>query len=1085
MYRRLILGSLLVLLVCGLCVWSIWPPVDKIKLGLDLKGGTLLVYKLDMGSHIAATEQAGVADEVKKVVYSRLDRYGLKEIEVRVVGTVGEKRIQVAIPSVSPDEIKDLKEQIGKAGNLTLHLCVPEFAATPPTDEKVQEVRGLWDTYKRELEAWNATVTQKGVAAAGPRPKEPAQIACVKYKEDKKTGQPAVDPVTREFIPERWFILHNEPDLKVSGSYIQSANRTIDQQMGENAVAFAFHSVGATKLSNITNDNVGKLLAIVLDDVVLSAPVIKAHLSEGRGIITGNFKEAEARGLANILSVGSLPTSPTLMQEQTIGSRLGKDSIESGRLAVIWGFVFVIVFMIVYYRGLGVVADIALLVNLLMVLSYVALFRQSLSFPGIAGLLLTVGMSVDANILIFERMREEFRKEKGVDQAVAAGFDRAFWAIFDSNLTTFITGVVLFKVGTGPIQGFAITLMAGLVANFVTAIYMSRLLVSVFYKLGLLRKFGMGELTWLKEPKFAFIAKQRIFLTASAIVLAAGLAFVLWRGKDSVGIDFRGGTEVSITLETPLDIKDFRQRLENITDEGDKLFADAQLQASLATPDGKYRGFLVRVPYTEETKRAQLEQRKGATEATPAPQPPALVPPTAPAPTAPSTPAPAPGGPAVPAPTSPAPAPEAPAVPAPTAPAPAPEAPAVPTPTAPAPTPEAPKADASTTTSGSSAAPASQDAGEQPELSEAPAVKTRAMADRYRHAIEKTFAAELAPVAFPLAEDQPVPLNPDMRVGVLQVSFYTGGDQKKQEFANELKRLMNGYLEVERALVPKTAGKAPIGKYSIVDVELLDDQKSGAFSIYGVMTSPMKYGEADAPANAEQVLVRLRQFFSSDYYRKQAMLPEYSAAYGQFFVSEPVPSVSFVDSAVAADFQGSAMMAVLVSFLAVLFYLGIRFELTYGVGAVVAVLHDVVVGVIALALVDFLFGAVFSVKIDLQVIAGLLTLIGFSLNDTIVIFDRIRENLARDRKTALEDLVNTSINQTLSRTVLTTFTVFITVVVLLIWGGESARSFTTCMLAGVISGTYSTIFIASPVMIYLRRRKERKHEERIRAAAEA
>jgi preprotein translocase SecF subunit len=170
------------------------------------------------------------------------------------------------------------------------------------------------------------------------------------------------------------------------------------------------------------------------------------------------------------------------------------------------------------------------------------------------------------------------------------------------------------------------------------------------------------------------------------------------------------------------------------------------------------------------------------------------------------------------------------------------------------------------------------------------------------------------------------------------------------------------------------------------------------------------------------------------------------------------------------------------SFLAMLFYLGIRFEFAYGVGALVAIVHDVIMGVVVLVLVDFLFGSFFSVKIDLQVIAGLLTLIGFSINDTIVIFDRVRENLSRDRKAAFEDVVNASINQTLARTVLTTLTVFLTVVVLLIWGGESVRSFTTCMLAGLIFGTYSSIFIAGPVTIYMRRRKERRREERVQEA---
>ena len=1103
MYRRVMSGSVLFVLVCGLCVWSVWPPVAKIKLGLDLKGGTLLVYRLDLSS-IQMGDQSSVADEVKKVVYQRLDKYGLKEIEVR---RVGHDRIQVAIPSVSPDEIKALKDQISKAGNLTLHLADDEFVAKPPAQEKVDEIQAQWDAYRRDMEAWNQRVAQLGPQAAGERPKEPARVACVQYEEDKKSNERVVDPVTGAFVVQRWWILHNEPDLRIPGNLIRSAKRSVNHEDQTPAVSFEFQASGAQKLSAITKDNIGKNLAIVLDEVVLSAPTIRAHLSEGGGIITGSFRIAEATGLANILSVGSMPTSPTLMQEQTIGARLGKDQIEHGQFAVIMGFILVIAFMTFYYKGLGLVADISLLTNLLFVLAYVAMFRQSLSFPGIAGLLLTVGMSVDANILIFERMREEFRKEKGVDQAVAAGFDRAFWAIFDSNLTTIITGVVLFQVGTGPIQGFAVTLIAGLLANFVTAIYLSRLTISVLHKLGLLKDFSMREIKALKDPKVPFIALQRIFVPASLIFLVLGTAFVIWRGKESVGIDFRGGTEINVTLSEALDLTDFRKILDDIDDSGEKLFAQAQVQASLGTPDGKYRGFLVRVPYTEATEQARAELPPVPAEAPAAP--PALNAPVAPPETAPVAPAvPAPGtapAPVTPAPETPAPAPAPETTPAPDAPAP--DAPAT---DAPAPAPEAPAEDASaTTTSGTSAAPGEQPASPLPIALQAaapdapaPAAAPQKVEDRYRRALEKALAGKLAPPAFPLAEDRPHPLNPDLKVAVLRVNMYTGAPELREEtkadgtrkttppsprqlgFAQEIKGLLGQYLAGEQQATGARPGRTPIGKFEIADVTLIEDTVTPAFGTYEIMTAPVKYGEPGAPTSGDQVLTALRTFFSSDFYRLQMMLPAYED-YHQFFVSEPIPSVSFVDSAVAADFQGSAMMAVLMSFLAVLFYLGIRFELAYSVGALAAVFHDIIVGVVALVLIDFLFGSFFSVKIDLQVIAGLLTLIGFSLNDTIVIFDRIRENLGRDRKTEFAELVNTSINQTLSRTVLTTFTVFITVVVLLIWGGESARSFTTCMLAGIISGTYSTIFIAGPVTIYMRRRKARKHEERVQEAMAA
>jgi len=1076
MYRRTFSGLVLFFLVSGLCIWSIWPPAAKIKLGLDLKGGTLLVYRLDMSS-VPAGEQSSVADEVKKVVYQRLDRYGLKEIEVR---RVGNDRLQVAVPSVSPDEINTLKDQVSKAGNLTLYLADDEFVAKPPTQEKIEEIQAQWETYRRAMEAWNQRVAQLGPQAAGERPAEPARVACVEYEEDKKTSERVVDPTTGAFVVQRWWILHNEPDLRIPGNLIRSAKRSVNHEDHSPAVSFEFQASGAQKLSAVTKDNIGKHLAIVLDEVVLSAPTIRAHLSEGGGIITGSFTQSQATGLANILSVGSMPTSPTLVQEQTIGARLGKDQIAHGQYAVVMGFILVVAFMAFYYKGLGVVANIALLTNLIVVLAYVAMFRQSLSFPGIAGLLLSVGMAVDANILIFERIREEFRKEKGLDQTIAAGFNRAFWTIFDSNVTTIITGVVLFHVGTGPIQGFAITLIAGLLANFVTAIYLSRLLISVFHKLGLLRKFSMREIKALRDPKVPFVNLQRFFVPTSMIILVLGAAFVAWRGKESVGIDFRGGTEINITLSEAEDITDFRKTLDGITDGGEKLFVETQVQASLGTPDGKYRGFLVRVPYKEAVKPVPAE---------PVPAEPA---PVAPAPVAPEAVAPEAVAPEAVAPEAPpaAPALNAPAAPAvppvPTAPE-APDAPATPTPGAP------PEDAPATTTSGTSAAPGEEHVS-------APSVATpQKPEERYRRALERVFAGKLAPPSFPLAEERAHPLNPDLKVLVLRVNMYTGDPEVREGgqaegakmpspatplqlgFAQELKGLLDQYLAAERQAAGTRPGRTSIGKFEIADVTLLEDTVTPAFGTYEIMTAPIKYGESGAPTGGEQVLTVLRAFFSSDFYRLQMMLPAHEA-YHQFFVSEPIPSVSFVDSAVASDFQGSAMLAVLMSFLAMLFYLGIRFEFAYGVGALVAIVHDVIMGVVVLVLVDFLFGSFFSVKIDLQVIAGLLTLIGFSINDTIVIFDRVRENLSRDRKAAFEDVVNASINQTLARTVQTTLTVFLTVVVLLIWGGESVRSFTTCMLAGLIFGTYSSIFIAGPVTIYMRRRKERRREERVQEA---
>jgi len=547
MYRRVATGLILVALLVAFCFTAVFPPEDKISLGLDLKGGTLLQYELAM-KQIPISQMSSVAEEVKKVIYQRLDRYGLKEIEVRVIGRT---RIQVAIPGVTPDEIKNVKKQISEAGNLTFHLVPKEFRDKPPNAEELKKLKEDEAKYDNAILEYRQKVAD-GVADPGPEPKL-ARIARFQYRKEEVAGERVKRLVLNKDgqpIIDRWYVLHNEPENRVSGKQIRVATTTTDQN-GLPAVAFELRG---SQFGNLTARNIKQRLAIVLDRQIVSAPEIQSAIHSS-GQITGDFTSEEARGLANILSVGSLPTKPLLKQEQTIGARMGHDSIVRGTNAVIIGFLLVVAFMAVYYLKAGLIANFALFFNLLLILTYVATFGQSLSFPGIAGVLLTVGMAVDANILIFERIREELKKGKGLNQAVGAGYNRAFWTIFDANLTTFITGFVLFKVGSGPIQGFAITLMAGLVANFLTALYVSRLFLSVLHKIGLLNQLRMLEA--FSTPNINFVSKRRIFATLSAVVLISGMGFLFWRGKEVVGIDFRGGMEVSVNLNQDMGVDQF------------------------------------------------------------------------------------------------------------------------------------------------------------------------------------------------------------------------------------------------------------------------------------------------------------------------------------------------------------------------------------------------------------------------------------------------------------------------------------------------------------------------------------------------
>jgi preprotein translocase subunit SecD len=261
----------------------------------------------------------------------------------------------------------------------------------------------------------------------------------------------------------------------MTGEYVTDARVQIDSQYGEPYVSLSFDARGARLFERITQANVEKRLAIILDNHVYSAPVIRETISGGRAQITGSFTMDEAKDLAIVLRAGALPAPVKILEERTVGPSLGKDSIRKGFKSMIIGGVIVVLFMIIYYGLSGVLADLALILNILFIMGGLAFFGATLTLPGIAGMILTIGMAVDANVLIFERIREELRLGKPARAAVDGGFSKAIVTILDANVTTFIVALVLFQFGTGPVRGFAVTLSIGIVASFVTAVFMTRI----------------------------------------------------------------------------------------------------------------------------------------------------------------------------------------------------------------------------------------------------------------------------------------------------------------------------------------------------------------------------------------------------------------------------------------------------------------------------------------------------------------------------------------------------------------------------------------------------------------------------------
>ena len=387
------------------------------------EGGQLIT--LGVKNKRAADLKKLTVEHSVETIRNRVDQFGVAEPEII---PEGENRIMVQLPGIKdPERAKNL---IGKTALLEFKLVDEENSLD---------------------EALRGNVPEGSVVAYGAR-------------EDRASGQ-------RGQVP---YLLKNKTLL--TGASLETAKVQISDRFGEPHVSMKFNSQGAADFDRITNENVRKRLAIVLDGVVHSAPVIQERISGGQAQITGNFTMDEARDLAIVLRAGALPAPVNILEERTVGPSLGSDSIQQGILATIIGSLLVILFMVVYYRLCGAVADIALVINIILILAVLAAFRATLTLPGIAGMLLTVGVAVDANILIFERIREELRTGKTARLALDTGYDRAFITIIDTHITGIISALVLMFFGTGPIKGFAVTTIIGLIASLFTAIFITRVI---------------------------------------------------------------------------------------------------------------------------------------------------------------------------------------------------------------------------------------------------------------------------------------------------------------------------------------------------------------------------------------------------------------------------------------------------------------------------------------------------------------------------------------------------------------------------------------------------------------------------------
>jgi len=718
--------------VLALAAWYTFPLSKRINLGLDLRGGMHLVLKVDTSKLPPEAKGKDVTGIALEVVRNRIEK-SQSWVGEPLIQRQGTDHILVQLPGET-DRQRALK--------LIGQTAVLEFKLVSDNQRMLQQALD-------------------GHVPSG------FQLA------EDETGSP--------------LLLETEGALTgtiLSDAYVEAG------EFGLPEVSFRLNTEGAKAFGRLTGANVNRRLAIVLDGKVQSAPVIQSRITDA-GRITGQFTREEAHDLATVLQSGALPAPIAIEEERTVGPTLGRDSILAGVTATVIGGLLIVVFMVSYYLLAGCIAVFALALNLLLILGGLGYFHATLTLPGIAGMILTLGMAVDANVLIYERIREELRAGRPLSLAIATGYDKAFSAIFDSNVTTVIAAVFLYWFGTGPIRGFATTLTIGLIASMFTAIFVTRILFDLLLGAGWLQRLPMLQL--IKSTSINFIAKRHLCYGVSAVVLLAGIIAFALRGHERYGVDFTGGLLQEYRFSQPASADGVRSAL-----------AKVGLGNAVIQQFGSPTEWLIRTPVVESPKAQETVQE----------------------------------------------------------------------------------------------------------------------------AIART------------------------------------GEALRSEFPD-----------------------------------------------------------------ADPQQVRIEQ----------------------------------VGPTVGAILRQKAWLAIGWSMIGILMYVALRFKhFDFAFAGIMALIHDVVVAVGALCLLGR--------QIDMIVIAALLTIAGFSINDTIVIYDRVRENLRLHRKLSLAEIINVSVNEMLGRTLLTSFTVILQVVVLYGFGGKVLQDFSLCLFFGFVSGVYSTVYIASALVVTWRRR---------------
>ena len=501
--RKRWLGLILTLLLTAFCAEQIVPPTKKIRLGLDLQGGTSFLIRLVPQTETGITP--ALLEQAVEVIRKRIDQYGVSE---PVITPQGKDRILVQIAGLDTKQIEEAKSQLQRVAKL-------EFAIVDDGGEaRVKRIQ------------------------AGEEVMDPSFV--LKPYKISKTSKEQIQILVKR-------------RAAMTGEYVTKAFAYFDQQ--GYGVSLTLNDEGAKIFDEVARQNKGRQMAILLDGEVISAPVLQTDHFGGRAQITGHFSDKEARELASALE-NPLRVPVQIEETRSVSPTLGSDSIRSGIMAGVSGLVLVMAFTFLYYRFAGLVAIAGLLINLVLLMGTMAMFNFTLTLPGIAGIILTIGMAVDANVLIFERLREEMAAGKSLPTALSGAYDKAFSAIFDANVTTLITAVILFWQASGSVKGFAVTLTLGIVASMFSALLFTRTAFRWLVEKGGLKSLRMLDL--VTDKKFDFLGKRHLAAIFSILLIGGSIGVFAVRGEKNFGIDFRGGDLLLVDSSKPITVPEAR-----------------------------------------------------------------------------------------------------------------------------------------------------------------------------------------------------------------------------------------------------------------------------------------------------------------------------------------------------------------------------------------------------------------------------------------------------------------------------------------------------------------------------------------------